>query len=41
MLVIRNKPDVTKRGFKMAGIVEVVRKELNSKDPLEDLAADH
>ena len=41
MLVIRNKPDVMRKGFETAGIVEAISKELESEDLLEDLVADH
>ena len=38
---LRNKPEVTRKGFEMAGIVEAVTKELEPEDPFEDLVTDH
>ena len=38
---LRNKPEVIRKGFEMAGIVEAVTKELEPEDPFEDLVADH
>ena len=38
---LRNKPEVIRKGFEMAGIVEAVTKELVPEDPFEDLVADH
>ena len=34
---IRNKPDLIRKGFEMAGIVEAINKELEPEDPFEDL----
>ena len=34
---IRNKPDMIRKGFEMAGIVEAINKELEPEDPFEDL----
>lgn len=38
---LRNKPDVVRKGFEMAGIVEAVTKVLEPEDTFEDLASDH
>ena len=38
---LRNKPDVTRKGFKMSGKVEAVTKELEPEDPFPDLVTDH
>ena len=38
---LQNKPEVIRKEFEMAGIVEVVTKELEPEDPFEDLVADH
>ena len=39
-LVSRNKPDVTRKGLKMVGIVKAVTKELEPEDPLKLLVVD-
>lgn len=38
---LRNNPDVVRKGFEMAGIVEAVTKVLEPEDPFEDLVSDH
>ena len=38
---LRNKPDVVRKAFEMAGIVEAVTKVLEPEDPFEDLVSDH
>ena len=38
---LRNKPEVIRKGFGKAGIVEAVTKELEPEDAIEDLVADH
>ena len=38
---LRNKPEVIRKGFEMAGIAEAVTKELEPEDPFEDLVTDH
>ena len=38
---LQNKPEVIRKEFEMAGIVEVVTKELEPDDPFEDLVPDH
>jgi len=38
---LRNKPDVVRKGFEMAGIVEAVTNVLEPEDPFEDLVSDH
>ena len=38
---LRNKPEVIRKGFEMAGIVEAVTKEPEPEDLFEDLLADH
>ena len=38
---LQNKPEVIRKKFEMAGIVEVVTKELEPEDPFEDLIPDH
>ena len=35
---LRDKPEVIRKGFEMAGIVEAVTKEVEPEDPFEDLA---
>ena len=37
----RNKPDVMRKGFEMAGIVEAFTKELEPEHPFKDLVAEH
>ena len=38
---LQNKPEVIRKGFEMAGIVEAVTRELEPEDPFEDLVADY
>ena len=38
---LQNKPEVIRKEFEMAGIVEVVTKEQEPEDPFEDLVPDH
>ena len=38
---LRNKPEVIRKSFEMAGIMKAITKELEPEDPFEDLVADH
>lgn len=38
---LRNKPEVIRKGFEMAGVVEAITKKLEPEDPFEVFVADH
>ena len=37
---LRNKPEVIRKSFEMAGIMKTITKELEPEDPFENLSAD-